>query len=164
MRKSNVLPWAVLAGAIVVFSSVAHARWSSIADTDTTQTLLGIDADNNGIRDDIDAYIASAVHPAFHTHAGHIARGFNALMVMDVNDRQLVRKAVNLHFSEKACARAEAKRLKARGIDIEVSAISTELEKRTFNTKARHDRYMFVNQQASGMVFEYKRECDLEMR
>lgn len=150
MKKSNGI---LLALAIAATCGYAANHIASGAQADTSSTLLGVDANKNGIRDDIDAYIASSIPPALQAHVGHMARSFSHFLEIDVGDKEEVRYAVNSHFSEKRCAREEAKRLESRGINIDVSVISLELEKRTFNTKARYNLYMRVNQQASGMVF-----------
>jgi hypothetical protein len=150
MKKSNGI---LLALAIAATCGYAATHIATVAQADTSSTLLGVDADNNGIRDDIDAYIASSIPPALQTHVGHIARAFSNFLVIDPGDRQAVRDSSNSLFSEMRCAREEAERLEGRGIDIDVSEISLELEKRTFNTKARHNQYLRANQQASGMVF-----------
>lgn len=60
---------------------------------DRSNTLAGIDADGNGIRDDVDAYIAAKFTPNQQPVARQVARAVQGEILVDKADKQAVRNA-----------------------------------------------------------------------
>ncbi len=120
---------------------------------DRSATLLGPDADDNGIRDDIDNYINSlGIQPQNMAAARQLARSNQAVMslaqagqlenkikVKEVN--QLGTRAINCLFD----------RIDSR--TPEGWKISRTLEKMTYNTKLRAIAYAKFNQALSGTTW-----------
>lgn len=73
---------------------IAHGRRNA-TPTSPEESLKGPDTNNNGIRDDIDAYIANRDYTAGQKKAvEQFARGIQEAVIVDRNDRAQVRKIV----------------------------------------------------------------------
>lgn len=113
---------------------------------DRTSTLSGIDADSNGVRDDLDTYIAATQDPAPRMRAlAQMARAINSTMIVDVaNDASLgaaateLRDAVNCIWSRYDPPLARTK--------------VEEIRKLMVNTRQRYDAYGRYNQARNGAV------------
>jgi hypothetical protein len=118
-----------------------------IDNEDLTAGLKGIDANNNGIRDDIDRLISQkySATPQMKKAAEQKARTLqNSLEVTDKIQARImgneIRRAGN-------CARRSIPDIKVR------MQLSKEIEALTANTKERFTAYWRGNELAGGMVF-----------
>lgn len=132
-----------------------------IADEDLSAGLAGIDADQNGIRDDIDRLIAAkyAASPALRAAAQQDARSVQRLMSA-TSATQAVAAGDDI-VRATAC---EAKVLAATAPDpaAALQAMGKDLVALTANTRERFDAYWHANALATGAVFRQPREplCD----
>ncbi len=120
---------------------------------DKSDLLLGLDADANGVRDDIERYIAKRLYPAAQTAAAvQLAKAFQSTLSVDVTD---------------PIAMARAGTALARGIDCiferfpeggEASKLGARLEALTFNTELRTRRYIGFNVGMDGSVIKSVRQ------
>ncbi|MDZ4283966.1 MAG: hypothetical protein U1C04_24795 [Hydrogenophaga sp.] len=115
-----------------------------------TDTIAGIDANANGVRDDIEQYIEKKYSvPAERAAAMQTARALQQTILLDTND------AVKLEEVSKAGMRAA----KCRGLVFpgmerfsEAYAMSRDIEAMTTNTKDRLLIYIAYNKAVSGTV------------
>ena len=131
-------------------------------DVGQTDTLLGVDANSNGVRDDIDAYIEKSVHHAMRLAATQSARGFQRVMATDIKDRNALRETANQFTRDNACVWETAQELRKQGTGSAAAPITRALEALTANTAKRQSHYAAFNSGASGMVFTNARtgNCD----
>jgi hypothetical protein len=135
----------------VVPSTFLEARTAAeksgvIPVLDRSTSLLGTDADNNSIRDDIDAYINSLPDtPAQKTALRQTAAALNATLTVDL-------------ANPAAVAAVDAKIMNSVGCmnDIYPGIAATnnlrDMEKFSANTKDRFVAYMKFNQALSGQM------------
>lgn len=110
-------------------------------------TILGIDADSNGVRDDIDTYINSLPDTAAQKEAlRQDARALSKAITTDPNNKSGVADAGNAINASIACLFEEYPEKLA-------SQRSREIEKYTINTKERFVAYSAFNSAVSGSAF-----------
>lgn len=115
---------------------------------DRSDDLLGPDEDNNGVRDDIDAYIDSVyTQPDQHAAAMQIAKALQKRMTVDVTDDIELRKLFNELGRSINCAFDR----------FDNPVVIDELEAMTANTKQRLLTHLAVSKAADGMVFSAER-------
>ncbi|MDP3465785.1 MAG: hypothetical protein Q8R86_08460 [Sulfuricurvum sp.] len=109
-------------------------------------TIVGPDTDNNGIRDDIDAYIATLPYTEVQKKAvQQDARALTATLIIDTNDSvalktagEKIMRAVNCIFDK---------------FDLQIAdQVTNDMEKMTINTKNRFMQYEKYNSARSGSV------------
>ena len=109
-------------------------------------TIAGPDTDNNGIRDDIDAYIATLPYTEAQKKAiQQDARALTATLIIDTNDSvalktagEKIMRAVNCAFDK---------------FDLQTAdQVTNDMEKMTINTKNRFMQYEKYNSARSGSV------------
>lgn len=115
---------------------------------DRSSDIRGPDANNNGIRDDIDAYIASLqVTDGQRKAIEQKARASQSMLLVDVNDPVALRAVSDKGSRAIVCLGAHFPDGKER------SAIVTKIESITANTRERAEQYLKYNQALSGGVY-----------
>lgn len=119
-------------------------------------TLLGIDTDQNGIRDDIDLFIVST--PATNTEKRALsqqAKALNALLTADLSNSIKI-KILGESVGRAAFCQAEVL------ADDRFQIYRENIRAYTFNTITRIQAYDRFNEAASGMKFSTKptNNCD----
>jgi hypothetical protein len=124
-----------------------------IENEDLTPGLKGIDADGNGIRDDIDRLIAKkyAATPAMKKAAELTARALQKAMEATTNDE--ARAAGNEIMRAGSCAYKAFPHATPSEITLR-EQMSTEIEALTANTRERFKAYWNGERLAGGMVFK----------
>ena len=117
---------------------------------DRSDDLLGPDEDNNGVRDDIDAYIDRVyTQPEQHAAVMQAAKVSQKYMTIDVADKIAVKK---LGIEEGKAVNCAFDRFEMSA-DKNPLIVMTEIEAMTANTKKRLLAYLAVSKAASGMAF-----------
>lgn len=118
----------------------------TIPELNHDDTLLGPDTDGNGIRDDIDAYIATLPYTEIQKKAvQQDAQALTATLIIDTNDSVALKtvgekiiRAVNCVFDK---------------FDLQIAdQVTNDMEKMTINTKNRFMQYEKYNSARSGSV------------
>ena len=118
-----------------------------VVPLDRSDSLLGADLDNNGVRDDIDAYIKSLNLTSAQARAAlQKAKALQMTLGVDVTDKTAVQKVGDIQMAGANCfvnvfAGSPAER-----------QISQALESKTANTKIRVTKYLAYNSASSGSV------------
>lgn len=121
---------------------------NTIPNLERNNLLLGIDEDNNGIRDDIDRYIELHYPNISQQNAvKQLAKALQKTLVADTNDMIIVKninrdntRAVNCVFSQ----------FINENIDKHPAQVSQEIESITSNTKERLLAYLNFNKALNG--------------
>ncbi|MCW3847355.1 hypothetical protein OF829_08885 [Sphingomonas sp. LB-2] len=116
----------------------------TIPTLDYSDTLLGTDSNANGVRDDIDKYIASL--PVSVSEADFLkrkAKALNRILSIDLANADDLRGADSLLFHSTMCI-ASVPNLKS------ISRYEDQLVAYTFNTRARFDKYDQFNRRLDG--------------
>ena len=118
---------------------------------DRTTSLLGIDANNNGVRDDIEAYINNlGFNPAQVRAAMQKAKILQQTLTVNTKDPAAVQR-----LGEKSMASTKCLGDTFRAVGQSSSELSQMLESYTMNTKARVMQYLSYNSASSGSVTRY---------
>ncbi|TNF61725.1 MAG: hypothetical protein EP306_05800 [Burkholderiales bacterium] len=118
---------------------------------DRLPLLEGIDADSDGVRDDIGDHILTAYpEPAQYRAAMQVARAYQAMVLVDKNDHIALQSVSEQMMRAIACVRRNAFAGDARRL--EGSRLMDELEAMTTNTKERLQEYLAYNKARSGSV------------
>jgi len=127
---------------------------------DRTDSLAGIDANTNGVRDDIERHIEKKyTEPAQRKAAMRKAMVFQEMLLVDKQDEAALEAVSYRGTLAIVCSKSAFPG--QQGV-IEKSAMSRELESMTTNTKARLLAYLAYNKARSGSVSTMPREpnCD----
>jgi hypothetical protein len=143
-------------------TSPTQAAYTPIIDNeDLSAGLKGIDANNNGIRDDIDRLIALryAQTPAMKKAAEQEARA------LQKNIEATTKVQARIAGNEVSRAARCSSKVFPRGTDKDfnfLEKMSKEIEALTSNTKERYIAYWNANKLMGGMVFRQPEEpvCD----
>jgi len=127
--------------------AIAQAEKAGVIPVlDVGTSIAGTDADDNGVRDDIDAYInALSDTPAQKAALRQKSAALNAAMVVDVTDSIALAAAAAKIRNAASCTVSRF----SGGI---ANAHSDEIKKYTINTPQRFDAWMKFNQAMSGSV------------
>lgn len=110
---------------------------SFIFAPDSSDDLLGPDANANGIRDDIEAWIDKKYLPDEQRDAAYkLARAYQKTLAIDLEDKHAAIEQGNILYSALVCAHN-----KFEGLNIGYS-IPSKIESKTFNTRARNSHYL----------------------
>lgn len=127
-------------------SRLVAEKTGAIPVLDRTTSLLGTDADGNGVRDDIDAYINSLPDTALQKKAlKQVATSLTETLTVDTLNPTAVSTAVTNSMNSIRC-------ISAQYGDNGYKSAKT-IEKYTINTKERFVVYMKFNQEMSGKVW-----------
>ena len=115
---------------------------------DRTDTIAGIDANQNGVRDDIEAFINSLPDtPVQKKRLYNLQRALNNSMLVDLNDKYRLREAANDVSRSVTCVSISYRDPATR------PRRSLQIEKMTANTRQRYRAYMKYNSALNGSVF-----------
>lgn len=133
----------------------------AVDNEDLTPGLKGIDANANGIRDDIDRFIARhySATPMIKKVAEKQARAFQ--MSMEATTPEEAKKAGNAIFLAGDCAYKLLPHSTQEDMKF-VESMSIEIKALTANTKERFSAYWHGEELASGMVFYSNANPDCE--
>ena len=122
-----------------------------IPKLDRSNDLLGPDANSNGVRDDIDAWIAALPITDAQKKAAHQeAAQHQATLTIDLKDKAALQASGDRGMASTKCIGDVFMPKYQDGYDL-----STKIEAITFNTKERSMRYMDYNQARSGSSTTY---------
>lgn len=128
---------------------------------DRTDTLAGIDANHNGIRDDIDLYISKQGYDLIQLKAANqSAKAIQNDILININDPKAVLNAQNLENKASACIGNINYGLNN---NIVGDQISVDIEALTTNTRRRLKAYLAFNETFNGTTFspdDYKDPCE----
>lgn len=140
------------AGAPATALSVAQAIDKAVANgalpkLDNGASLTGPDIDGNGVRDDIDAYINGLPYADVQKAAlRQDAKANTAILTADVTSDASLMAASNLSARSVHCLRSL--------FHSDAHNLSQNIEKYSFNTKARFDAYMKFSAAMGGKAVE----------
>lgn len=127
----------------------------STAVIQAAPTIDGEDANNNGIRDDVDWYISKQKWSEQQRLAAEsLAQAMQEALLNAGQDKEQARAIGNRIGKATTCL------YEAKSVVEPPSLISTKIETLTFNTWARKDSYKKFNSAVSGMAFR-ERPCSL---
>lgn len=113
---------------------------------DRSSNIRGPDADNNGIRDDIDAWIAGQpITDAQKRAAQQAGRVMQRELLADLDNRSLLDELGDLSMAAVKCLGDSFKPDYQKGLEL-----NTQIEAMTANTRERAKRYLAYNRAASG--------------
>ena len=120
-------------------------------ELDRSKSLLGVDADHNGIRDDLDRYIVKHAKKNDWTvpqvkSMQQDARAMQSILAVEKWDKKSAEKIMKQI--------GEAANCKVKNFDVDFGKAEMNLEGRTMNTKARMLKYMEFARALSGSVIE----------
>lgn len=122
--------------------------------------IAGPDTDNNGIRDDIDAYIAALpVNDAVKKAARQVARVQQRSLLTDPNDRPAPMTLADASMASTACLSKSSR----EGLPLEQqgaarangNAMTFKIEAITATTQERSDRYLTYMRALGGTITQY---------
>jgi hypothetical protein len=115
---------------------------------DRSTSIAGSDVNNNGIRDDIDAWIAALpITDAQKKAAQQAARGKQATLLVDLTDKVALNRLGEQQSRSVNCLSDIFQPDYQQGFDL-----SSQIEAITANTKERAKQYIAYNRAASGSV------------
>ena len=115
---------------------------------DRSTSIPGPDINNNGIRDDIDAWIAALpITDAQKKAAAQAARGKQATLLVDLTDKVALSRLGDQQMRSVNCLGNIFRPDYHQGLDL-----SGQIEAITANTKERARQYIAYNRAASGSV------------
>ncbi len=144
---------------IVVCISIVSACGTEDPELDRTDTVAGIDGDDNGIRDDIDAYISRTYTNEEQRKAvNQYAKGLQASLLVDTEDKIAVKAITN----EKARAISCISDKIPGGKSPNGERVVREILSMTTNTKLRLTQYFVLDKALDGTVISLPGEdvCD----
>ena len=126
----------------------ALERSGALPALDRSASITGPDVNNNGVRDDIEAYIASLPLSAVQKRAAlQAAKALQNTLLVDVQDKTALQKVGDGLMASTNCL-GDVMASDSQG----QSELSGKIESMTANTKARAQRYIQYNSARSGSV------------
>ena len=134
-------------------------RTGALPPLDRSSDIAGPDADHNGIRDDIDAYIAALpVSEPVKKAARQVARVQQKSLLIDLNDRPALKALADASMASTSCmsdvsdvGATPQERYQSRR---DGAAITFKIEAITANTPERAERYMAYMRALHGTTTE----------
>ncbi len=139
-------------------TAAAPALTQEPGTLDRSSTLTGMDANRDGIRDDINKWLEAQAFTALQQKAvAQLARAFQELLLVDANDKAAARAAADKDSQAIGCVY-----LAFRPDSERPSKIASQIEALTANTKERAMQYIKYNAALGGMAFTLpdKPVCD----
>ncbi len=138
-------------------------RTGVLPPLDRSTDIAGPDADHNGIRDDIDAYIAALpVSEPVKEAARQVARVQQKSLLIDLQDRPALMALADASMASTACmserSRAGFPPEQQEAARRNGSAITFKIEAITANTPERAERYMAYMRALHGTTTTLRRE------
>ena len=124
---------------------------------DRSDSIAGLDANANGVRDDIEQYIDSKPNTQPQKNSlKALHRALNKAMTVDTKDKNALRDVTNSINISTGCI------WKTYGSGAVASPVGDEIEKLTVNTRRRYDAYMKYNSAMNGAVISAPKglNCD----
>ena len=119
----------------------------SITKLDRTNSIAGIDADNNGVRDDIDAYINTQYLVASQKNAAlQMARVIQKELLVSKTDEAAIKLVL---LAQSRAVRCVYLKFDRKG-PLKPAAVVGTIESVTANTKARLSAYLAFSKAADG--------------
>lgn len=115
---------------------------STLRYLDTTDTIRGIDEDNNGIRDDLDIYINTTPFTAVQKRAlSQYAESLQSSLLIDSSDKKAVLVATDIEMRALSCIFEQIPRAERESTNVihEIigATFNTSLRKKTNNAKGK---------------------------
>lgn len=133
--------------ASVADAIIAADQSGALPALNRDNTIAGPDADHNGVRDDIDAYINTlADSPTQKAALRQTSAALSNAMTVDITNQGAVLDASKMIANAAACAHA-------RYDSATASKKNAEMEKLTINTKQRFQAYENFSTAMSGTTF-----------
>lgn len=130
-------------------------RNGEIPRLDRSKTLMGIDANRNGVRDDIEAIIAAKPFDAPQKAAlTALASSIQKIFSVDVANMDAVQAIHDVQARAVACVFVRFPKGDDPVKDALAVEMTSEMEAITMNTRARSKRYMAYADALSGSVFD----------
>ncbi len=127
----------------------------SYKDLDTTDTLAGIDKNNDGIRDDIEKYIEYKYkdEPKKKAAVRQYAKSAQLTTTVDLNDEKEIKKASDAAVGAISCL---WEIFKDTDLDSENNPVNVRKEIRSYttNTEQRLMHYLKYNQKRNGSIIK----------
>lgn len=115
---------------------------------DRTNSLIGVDSNSNGIRDDIDNYISKSSYTSDQKKAlEQVSKGFQSSLTVNTTDMQAVKKVSKDIGKGIDCVFTK---VGVDSADKSAGKVVQELESLTTNTKARLLAYLKYNNALDG--------------
>ncbi|MGP1561936.1 MAG: hypothetical protein ACTTIC_07615 [Helicobacteraceae bacterium] len=127
---------------------------------DRTDTIMGIDKNANGVRDDIENYIkANFTEPKKQKALMQYAKASQEALMMDPNNRDKAREIANKRGRMSDCVWRE---FHTKENPMAAAEILNKIRAYTTNTEPRLKAYLAHDKALSGMVFSLTdgRSCD----
>lgn len=152
VMSNTAKKWIQLGGVMLACLLVACVGHSAYSPEDRTSGLKGIDADHNGIRDDIDALIAQKYSdtPQMKRVADNYARAIQAFM--EATTKVGAYAAAQTMNHAIACI---TKVLSGDANYVKSNQLFKDIEALTANTHERYKKYWNSNSMAGGATFPY---------
>jgi hypothetical protein len=138
-----------------LLSTSSNAWWwdkKEMPELDTTETLGGVDADADGLRDDIKVWIDTlAVNNDQKQAITDSARAMQAILLVDLNNSRALNNVSGYSMMTIVCLLntfVVGNNLSPK----QQNTIFRNIEDYTVNTPLRHDKYDSYNQSRSGSV------------
>jgi len=129
-----------------------------LPNLDRSSSIAGPDANSNGVRDDIEAYVAALpISPVQKAAAMQYAKVFQQALTVDLTDKSGLDRVGVLNEQAIRCARIVFMPNYQDGYDL-----GSKLEAMTANTKERARQYLAYNKALSGSVMSgaTRNTCD----
>lgn len=124
----------------------AAEQTGQLAQLDRSSDIRGPDKDSNGIRDDIDAWIAAQpISDAQKKAAKQVARVQQSMLLADLNDTDALQKLGERSAAAVVCISDTFSPERQIGRDLD-----SQIEAMTANTKERAKKYIAYNRAVSG--------------
>lgn len=132
----------------------------SIPKLDRSSALAGTDADGNGIRDDIDSFIAANYkNPSERTAVQQIAKSYQSVLTVDLKDPVAIKAVSDFETRAIHCVH-----IRFAGVNSSnnPSAVSSEIKSISTNTKPRLLQLLAYSNALDGSVFSLPKgdTCD----
>lgn len=147
-------------GCALILTACGNVNKSDVpAASSLAQRIAGLDADNNGVRDDIDAYINTRYSDVSQRAAAlQTARAIQQDLLVDKTDKPAVKLAA---LAETRAVHCLFSKFHGPG-PLQPSAVSSAIESMTANTKERLSAYLAFSKALNGTTAQLPTEdtCD----
>ncbi len=138
LSPAKILAFALISSSVVFVAFGTHADEQSRDKGVTVAELVGVDADGNGVRDDVDAFIARTwpFDPEMQTAAEMFARAIQPALGVDL---ALMPDTTALAEAEARAGACASDYLGRRG-GPEATRMMDQVWDQTYNTRARNEK------------------------
>ncbi len=125
-----------------------------LAKLDRSDSILGTDQNNNGIRDDIDAYIQKTYTNEEAKAVNQLAKVLQDSLTVDLEDGIKLQDTGNEYMRSVSCIHEKFE----DGVDANGVSVTNEILAMTTNTKQRLTAYISFSDVVDGYVFKAPEE------